>query len=389
MRPNWVEISRSALLHNLAAVRSCIGANVQVCAVVKANAYGHGAALCAQIFQSGGVNWFAVTSCEEGVSLRQSGIRGRILVLGGFDKTEAELLVQHHLTPAVWDEEQVGTFAAAAAACGGGRPAVHVKLDTGMARLGADAQHQTELFRSLQRHNVPAEALFTHFSSADDRQATATEEQLARFRVMERRWHEMANGSAPRLRHLSNSAAVLRLRPADESFVRVGLALYGYSSSAVEEQESGTPAIDLRPALTWKTRIISLREVPAGTPIGYSGAYVTRRATRVATVALGYADGYMRRLYRPEAAANVVVRGVLASVIGNISMDLTTIDVTDVAGVQVGDEVVIIGAQDRASTGGSAVPVSVTAQELSEVAGTIVYEILTSVSMRVPRIIIV
>jgi alanine racemase len=370
MRPTWVEISRSALLNNLTAVRSALQPGTEVCAIVKANAYGHGAAECATVFQRAGVKWFAVTSVEGGAGLRRAKINGRILVLGGFTRDDAELLVNQQLTPAIWDKTQIEWLASTLRDAKAPLP-VHVKLDSGMARLGVTADQEGAFFDVLsRRRELTVEALFTHFSSAEDEDSDFTEQQMERFSAA----RERLSSSAGNMWHVANSAAALRFPDLGGSFVRAGLALYGY---VLNPNVTAACQPALRAALAWKTRIIALRTLTADQPVGYNGSFVTHRKTRVATLAVGYADGYRRDLSTPDRHACVIVRGACSPVIGNISMDLTTIDVTDVTGVEVGDEVVLIGSAPSGA--------SMTAATLADVAGTITYEILCGISDRVER----
>jgi alanine racemase len=348
-----VEISRSALRHNLAYVRQILPAATALCAIVKADAYGHGASACAAEFCAAGVEWLAVTSAEEGARLRAAGIGARILVLAGFTEAEAAAMVAYRLTPAVWDAAQVRWLAAAAR--GGEALPVHLKLETGMGRLGATAAQLPELEAALRRApQLRVEAVFSHLAASEAADGAASERQRDRLRALAagRRWH------------LLNSEAALRFAPWGGMLARVGLALYGYSA---QPQHAG----HLRPALTWKAHVVGVKQLPSGHGVGYGPAFITPRPMRVATLAVGYADGY-RRDFSP--GAQVRLDGASAPVIGAISMDLTSVDATPAGDTPLGSEVILMGpgAPETAAT-------------LAARARTIPYEVLCGISARVER----
>jgi alanine racemase len=355
---NWVEISRAALLANLAYVRQRLAPGTEVCAVVKADAYGHGAVACASIFAEAGVKWLAVTSVEEGARLRRAGMGGRILVLAGFTAEQAASIVADQLTPAVWDAQQIDWLRAAT------RPGqsrrqfdIHLKLDTGMGRLGIRPDQYGAMETALARTpELRVEAVFSHLAETGDRQLAALGEA--------RGW---AQQFEPEAWHLLNSEAALAHPEWGGALARVGLALYGYSADPAHSEH-------LAPALSWKTRVISLKQLPAGHGVGYGAAYRTTRTTNVATIAVGYADGYRRDLWSANGdGARVLIRGVECPVVGNISMDLTTVDVTAAGEIPLGADVVLLG---------PAMP----ATRLADWAATIPYEILCGLSARVERV---
>lgn len=351
-----MEISRSALRHNLAYVRGLLPAATALCAIVKADAYGHGAAACAQEFCAAGVEWLAVTSVEEGARLRTAGITARILVLAGFSAAEAPAIAAYRLTPAVWDVAQVGWLARAAAAQGGEALAIHLKLETGMGRLGATAGQLPELEAALRAApQLRLEAVFSHLAASEAAAAAPCELQRDRLLALA--------GSRPW--HLLNSEAALRFAGWGGLLARAGLALYGYSAQPEH-------ARNLRPALTWKAHVVSVKDLPAGHGVGYGPAFHTPRPTRVATLAVGYADGY-RRDFSPGAW--VRMDGVSAPVIGAISMDLTTVDATTASPVRLDDTVTLMGPE-----------AGETAATLAARARTIPYEVLCGISARVERL---
>jgi alanine racemase len=347
--------------------------------VVKANAYGHGAVPVAKELEAAGAPLLAVALVEEGIELREAGVAAPILVLGASYGDRYDLLVRYRLTPIVFTREQLRRLAEAARA-GGVQASAHLKIDSGMGRLGLLPAELAE-FVDAARHTseVSIEGLCTHFASADVEDRAVTDRQVALF---ERAAEALAAaGLTVRQRHLANSAGTVEFPAVRQDLTRPGIMLYGYLP--FHPVSDAPPAVRaaagrLKRALTWRTAITHLKSVPAGTPISYGGRWVAQRPSRIATLPVGYADGYDRRLSgRPGfGCAEVLVRGRRAAVAGTVCMDLTMVDVTDVPGAAVGDEVVLLGAQ-----GGEAVD----AGELGSRAGTISYEILCGIGPRVPR----
>ncbi len=346
-----------------------------VCAVVKADAYGHGAQGCARALETEGATWFGVTSTHEGMLLREAGVAGRILVMAGFFRGEEEYIVANNLTPTVWDRSHIELLEDAAEKLGKGAVNVHLKVDTGMTRLGANLSDLPQLAQAIrQARHVRAEGFFSHLASAEVVDAPSVDQQMERFGRASAAILE--HGLSPHYYHIANSAALCTRAQTWMNFVRPGLALYGYHLpfvSAVTGAPDNNHELPVVPVLTWKTRVIQLRDVPARTAIGYAGAYVTKAPARVAMLPIGYADGLNRQL---SSRGRVIIRGDYAPIIGNIAMDLTTIDVTGIPGVDVGDEVIIIGSQGERT---------ITPWEHAAHASTIAYEILCAISKRVPR----
>jgi len=374
MRPTWAEISLPALRHNFRALQQLVGSGVAVCAVVKADAYGHGAVECARALEKEGAAWFGVTSTEEGVQLRQAGIAGRILLLAGSWRGEEEAILQHDLTPSVWDRSHIDLLESAAEKtkkAKGQTVPVHLKVDTGMARLGVSLQDLPSLastFKSAQ--HVVLEGFFTHLAASEVADDPGTNAQIGRFEDAVTALLE--SGLSPVYFHMANSGAIAARRNTWKNMVRPGLALYGYSLHVTGARDN-PGELPLQPALSWKTRIISLRQVAARQPLGYSGAYITQAPAKIAVLPVGYADGLSRQL---SSCGRVIVRGDYAAIVGNVSMDLTLIDVTGIPGVEIGDEVLLLGAAgDR----------SVTAWDHASLSRTIPYEVLCNISKRVPR----
>ncbi len=375
LRPTWAEVSLGALRHNFRTIQDHVAPQATVCAVVKADAYGHGAVECARALEAAGAKWLGVTSTGEGAVLRDAGIQGRILLMTGFWPGEEETLVRQRLTPAVWDEAQIRLLEEGATKCGVARVDAHLKVDTGMSRLGINPAELPSFAKSLGsvRH-VVLEGVFTHLASSEIVDAPDVDAQVAAF---DRALATLSqHGVSPSVVHMANSAAIATRPQTWKNLVRPGIALYGYSLpfTSVNGSVAEAPqALDVKPVLNWKTRILSLRDVGAGQALGYNGAYVTKAPARIAALPVGYADGLSRKL---SSKGRVIVRGGYADMVGNVSMDLTLIDVTGIAGVEVGDEVILIGA-----TGGC----SLTAWDHARPAMTIPYEILTGLSKRLPR----
>ena len=368
-RPNWAEVSLGALRRNFRALRELAGEGVEVCAVVKADAYGHGARECARALQAEGASWFGVTSTAGGLHLRQAGIRGRILLMTGFWQGDEPEIIRHQLTPAIWESWHIERLQPAAN-LSSDPVAVHLKVDTGMGRLGVTMAELPALLAQLRAANhLLLEGVFTHLASAEVVGAEDVQHQLAAFEqaiaLVQRA------GFSPKYLHAANSAALVCLPRARKNLVRPGISLYGYYLPFTGENAIQTPLVE--PVLSWKTRVISLRELPPGSALGYNGTYVTGRPSRIAVLPVGYADGFNRRL---SSCGRVIVRGACAPIVGRVSMDISLVDVTEVAGVEIGDEVILIGA-----SGG----LRITAWDHANAAGTIPYEVLCNTSKRVPR----
>ena len=370
-RPNWAEVSLGALRRNFRALRDLAGTGVEVCAVVKADAYGHGARECALALQKEGARWFGVTSTAGGLHLRQAGISGRILLMTGFWRGDEPELIHHQLTPAVWEPWHLERLQQAAAKAGQAPLPVHLKLDTGMGRLGVGMAELPAILAQLRAaSHLALEGVFTHLASAEVAGAPDVMRQLECF---ERAIAGVRQaGFSPKYFHAANSAAMVSFPQARKNLVRPGISLYGYYLPFSGEASIQSPPVE--PVLSWKTCVISLREHAAGSALGYNGTYVTSRRSRIAVLPVGYADGLNRRL---SSCGRVILRGAWAPIVGRVSMDLTLVDATDVSGVQIGDEAILIG-----SSGG----LRLTAWDLAQAADTIPYEVLCGISKRVPRV---
>jgi alanine racemase len=358
---SWVEVSLGQIRANFRAVRALVGESVEVMPVVKADAYRHGAVAVSHALEAEGARWLAVSNVEEGVALRQAGTQSRILVMADFLEDERDMLATHHLTPVIHSLEDLSAV----------RVPYHLKIDTGMNRLGTRAE-PSEIARAVAAAPAPLEGLMTHLASSGNYESKQTEEQLQRFEAVIEGLRR--TGIAPRYVHSSASTPVAyRRREAWGNLVRPGHAIYGYVSPARSAPAKG---LNVAPALTWKVTVLEVKDVDEGALIGYGGIHRAARPMRIAVLAAGYADGIPHRLGN---RGQVIVKGKLAPVVGAVSMDLTTIDVTDCAPLKTGDSVMLLG-----SEGG----VSINAQQMAKWAGTISYAVLCGIHARVKRVYI-
>ena len=368
---SWVEISLQQIAENFQAVRNVVGPAVEVMPVVKADAYRHGAVEVSRALTNAGARWLAVSNVEEGVILRERGITARILVMADFLPSERGGLLDHNLTPVIhslgdideWDRlsERRGIPSA-----------YHLKIDSGMGRLGTRAPASEILEAISAAKHAKLEGLMTHLASAANYASSQTEEQT---RVFENVCSALARaGVNPPFLHMASSTPVAYgRRDAWQRMVRPGHAIYGYVSS-VAKGAAPPRLLDVKPALTWKTTVLSVKDLPAGALVGYGGIFRATQPTRIAILAAGYADGIPHRL---SNKGRVIVHGHFAPILGAVSMDLTTIDVTHCQPVAVGDAVILLG-----SEGG----LSIDAQQIARIAGTISYSVLCGIHARVKRI---
>jgi alanine racemase len=361
LNPTVVEIHLPSLRHNLQEVTRRVGA-AAIMAVVKANAYGHGAVPVSRALLAAGTHQLGVATVEEGLELRHAGVTAPILVMGGLCDIPA--IQQFNLTPVLPSRDAVETAARLAAP----RTAplrVHLKIDTGMSRLGLIPDEALALLRAGWPPNLHLEGVMSHLASADDPDGRATEEQLARFRAFLEAIQ--AAGLNRPAAHIANSAGILRFPSSHFDLVRPGLMLYGYASGPL-------PCADLRPALTWKSRVMQIKQVNAGQRVSYGGTFVASRPSTLAVLPVGYADGYSRAL---SNKGHVLIGGRPAPVVGRVCMDLTIVDVTDHPAVRPGDEAVLLGRQGSAA---------ITADDLAAWQDTISYEVLCRIGPRVTRV---
>jgi alanine racemase len=374
-RPTIARIDLSALRHNMKLLRSRIPEDCGVLVPVKADAYGHGLLPVSRVLEEEGVDWLGVAITEEGLSLRNGGIQSKILVLGGLADGSEPLAVESGLTPVVYRSASVRALNAIAARLGRTVP-VHLKVDTGMNRLGVPVGHLDgflDLIDGLE--HITIDGVMTHLAEAEDAEGAFTEAQLTSFEEAVR--HVRRRGHSPHWLHAANSAAVMSRRGTDHldvddfgrALVRPGIALFGHAPDP--GLEGSWP---LQPVMSFETAISFLKAVPAGSEVSYGRTWRAQRETKLATLPVGYGDGYWR-VYGNTAQA--IVRGQRVPVVGRVCMDLCLLDVTDVPHVSEGDRAVLLGAMGDEE---------ITASELAALAGTIAYEVLCAVSPRVPRV---
>jgi len=387
VRPTRAEVNLAHLRHNLRFIERALSVPVgspppsgplskasrgaAVWGVLKADAYGHGAPAVARTLERAGITGLCVAMLEEGIELREAGIQTPILVMGGYygrDRQGLDETIAQRLTPVIYDVGQIETLVHIAKERGEAI-GVHLKVDTGMSRLGASRTSVTSVLQSLASNpEVRLDGLMTHLANADGDDLEATRDQLAELDIVDAAVR--AAGLSPGVRHAANSAGLLRLDDARLDMVRPGIALFGVSPKNDLE-------VDVRPVMKVRSEIVALRTLRKGDAVGYGHTFRTSKPSQIATVPIGYADGLSRTL---SNRGHVLVRGRRAPIVGAISMDLTTVDVTDIPGVRPGDEMVFLGAQEGPL--GSDV---LSAEELAEQTGTIPWEVLTSISRRVPR----
>ncbi len=398
-RPCWVEIRTQALEDNYRFLEKLASPLAELLAIVKADAYGHSLAICAPAVVRAGARWLGVTSVEEGVAARalcpvNSDNRPHILVIGGIFPGQGEVVIRHSLTPVVWELWQLDELEAAARAAGiqpGSLP-IHLEIDTGMSRQGASPGNLGPIFSRIAPGSpFRLEGIMTHLFAADEADGRVTVEQFALLEETLNRF-EFAGQFAEWL-NVGNSAALLSgearviaglaARHGMKAMLRPGLSLYGLAPEFDPDFEGDVPAglatarQSLKPVLEWKSQVVGVREVAAGAAVGYNGTFVAAEPMRLALVAAGYADGLDRRLGN---RFSLLVRGERAPIVGRVSMDQTVIDVTEIAGVEAGDEVVIIGSQ-----GGAQGDDRITAFDHADVCGTIPWEVFTRIGARVER----
>jgi len=363
-------ISREQLVRNYRSVRGAIGPGVAVMAVVKADAYGHGAVQVARALIADGVEWLGVSSVAEGLTLRRAGLQKPILIMAGFLPNEWPALADANLTPAIHSLDDLNALDRMARDSGR-TPDYHLKIDSGMHRLGTGAAAAEIIAALRQTTNARLNGLMTHFASPADYTSIQTEEQEAYFaRIVE----ELAKaGYAPPHMHMSSTNALAYKRnPAWLTMVRPGHALYGYISPP--RGDAPRPLLEVKPVLTWKAKILTVKQVPEGALIGYGGSFRAPQPMRIAVVAAGYADGISHRL---SNRGKVIAAGKLAPIVGTVCMDLTTVDVSHTTALRPGDEVTLLGREGEAH---------IDAQQIARMAGTISYAILCGIGARVERV---
>lgn len=364
------EIDLDAIGHNIREIKKRIEPKTRLLAIVKADGYGHGAIDVAQVCLYNGADELAVATFDEGVALRKNNIFVPILILGGTVENRLEDVVLNDLTQTVFSYELAKQLSDTAVKLGKTAQA-HISIDTGMSRIGFLPCEESldEIDRLFELPNLRITGVFTHFATADESNKEFTQTQFERFKYMTDNIE--ARGHKGLIRHCANSAAIIDLPEMQMDMVRAGIIIYGMLPS----DEVGKD-IDLKPAMSIKTHVSYVKELPAGIGVGYGRKYYTDKLTKIATVPVGYADGYSRSL---SNKARMIVNGQYANVIGNVCMDQLMLDVTDIADVNMGDEVIVMG-----SCGDKAI----TAEEIGTMMGTINYEVVCGIGKRVPRVYI-
>jgi alanine racemase len=368
---SWVEISLKQIAENFQAVRDVVGPAVEVMPVVKADAYRHGAVEVSKTLTDAGARWLAVSNVEEGVILRERGITARILVTADFLPAERAGLLDYNLTPVIHSLGDIHEWHRLSERRGM-VSAYHLKIDSGMGRLGTRASASEILDTIGAARHANLEGLMTHFASAANYASSQTEEQT---RLFDNVCSELARaGVNPPFLHLASSTPVAYgRRDAWQRMVRPGHAIYGYVSP-VAKGTAPPRLLNVKPALTWKTAVLSVKDLPAGALVGYGGMFRATQPMRIAILAAGYADGIPHRL---SNKGRVIVKGQLAPILGAVSMDLTTVDITHCQPVAVGDAVTLLGSEAG---------LSIDAQQIARIAGTISYSVLCGIHARVKRI---
>lgn len=367
-RPTFAKIDLDALEHNFNLLRKRVGEDVDIMAVVKADAYGHGGVPIASNLEKLGANWFGVAFCEEGILLREGGITSPILVLGGIYFGEAEKAHKYQLTPVVFSLDHAKELSSQAVDLGL-HFKVHIKIDTGMSRIGVMAQNNAvkDVVEICNLPNLVVEGILSHFATVTPELGDQYWKQMSRFHKLLEELEK--RGIDPPINHIANSAACIASPRPPLNMVRPGIMLFGCYPDATFSK-----LMDLKPVFSLTTEILHINSIPAGSAVSYEGTFITQRKTRVATLPMGYADGLSRKL---SNIGHVLVKGKRAPIIGNVCMDMTMIDVTDIAGVEKGDEVVIIGKQQDQE---------ITVREVANLCDTIPYEIFCNINQRVSRI---
>lgn len=359
----WAEIDLDAIKNNVKLFRE--RSNAQVMAVVKANAYGHGLIKAAQAALRGGASWLSVARIEEAEALRDGGVRGPILVMGYLPGEKIDTAIDQDISITLWNLEQVKNVSSAAKKMGK-KAKIHLKVDSGMSRLGTQPENVINLVKYVdQQSDIFFEGIFTHYAQADEEDQTPTEEQEQVFKSTLNSLNEA--GLKPPIVHAANSAAILKRPSAPFNMVRPGIAIYGLQPSPETQLPRG-----FLPAMNWKTLLSQVKTLPPGRGISYGHEYITQKDERIGTLPVGYADGFRR-----NPGNMVLIGGKTVPVIGRVCMDQVCVQLDEVPLVKEGDEVVIIGSQGDGK---------ISAEQVAERWGTINYEVVCGVSARVPRI---
>lgn len=371
-RPTVAEIDSASIVHNLNEIKKCLSANTKVMAIVKSNSYGHGIKIVPNILADAGVTHFGVAIVEEGVSLRQSDIEGDILVLGGVYPDQLDEVIEYNLTPVVFNIEnakKLNSYFESKDII----VKVHLKIDTGMGRVGVTEDNFLEFFDVISEcKNLEVEGLMSHFAESELEDKTFTKEQLEKFNSAVSLLKKA--GIEPKYLHHSNSAATVGFKDSEFNMVRPGIMLYGAYPQG-EGVEDYSKQINLKPSMTLKTKILDLKKLKTGETVSYGRTFTCKKDSTIALLPIGYGDGLKRGL---SNIGNVLVGGVKCPIAGRVCMDLTMVDVSEVPETKVGDEVIIIGSQNSET---------IRAEEMADLLDTISYDIFCSLTDRVVRVV--
>lgn len=364
------EINLDAIKNNVTEIKNTLNPKTKLMAIVKADAYGHGALEISKICLENGADWLGIATCDEGISLRKSNISVPMLILGYTVEEQLESVIEYDLTQTVYSFEMAELLSKTALKMGKSAK-VHIKIDTGMGRIGFQptADDLNEIEKIFNLPNVEVTGIFTHFATADEADKSFTMEQYKKFRFVTDALNQ--KGHTDLIRHCGNSGAILDLPQVQLDMVRAGIILYGLLPS-----NQVSKSLNLMPAMSIKTHISFVKNVGENTSIGYGRKFYTSAPSKIATIPIGYADGYLRAF---SNKAKVIVNNQYANVVGNVCMDQTMIDVSHISDIKMGDPVIIMGQANN---------LEVSADMLAEIGNTINYEIVCSVSKRVPRVYI-
>jgi len=386
-RATFSEINLDSFRHNLHSIKSLIGPGVRTMAIIKADAYGHGAIQCARAAIKEQVDYIGVGIIQEGIELRENGITSPILILGGIYPNEIEDLIKYNLSTSL-SSSVIASAISKKAEKANKSVDVHIKIDTGMGRLGIQPEGFISLLNNVISYkNLKVEGVFTHLSNADQEEPESTHHQISIFSNVLKKLHttnfsQMNKGNDNILFHSANTAGLLRYPESRFDLVRPGISLFGSfpsptTASAFDVLAKENKLTKLRPVMNWKTKIIQVQTLRKGVSVSYGGRYVTKNdETRIATIPVGYADGLSRRL---SGNMELLVKETRVKQVGTICMDMCLIDITNLPDVTMGEEVIIFGSQGKGQ---------IKVEELATKAGTIPYEILCGVGKRVPRVYI-
>jgi len=370
IRPTWVEINLDNLAYNIREIRKITKKDTLITAVVKANAYGHGSIEAAKIFLANGADRLAVATLSEAIELRKAKIYAPILVLGYIPKSQYPLAIKWNISQTIYNYESAKILSNISQDLGE-KSIIHIKIDTGMGRLGFLPKDDSveDIVKISQLPNLEIEGIFSHFSKADERDKGYTIYQFESFMDMVKKLDN--RGVYIPIKHISNSAAIIDLPQYHLDMIRPGIMLYGYYPS----EEVDKDRIVLRPAMTLKTKVSNIKKVPKGSYISYGGLYVTEKESKIATIPIGYADGFSRLL---TSKAEAFVKGHRVPVVGRICMDQCMLDVSNVEDVDIDDQIVLFGYEEGQPT----------VEEIANKLNTNSYEVICMVGRRVPRVYI-